>query len=320
MQGGIEEVGFSFGSDPEFMLEKEDGTLISAIKVLKGRGKENKIHLGNDQFVFYDNVLIEFNIAPAYTFRDFEEHFGAALRGANELVAKSGAKLKQQSSAIFPVSECMDEESQRFGCDPEYSIYKTDKDGIIQQLQPPTLPKGNSFRSCGGHIHIGHPVATFNEGNPPMVVKMMDLFVGNTAILINPDRTSDARRKIYGGAGTHRLADYGLEYRTLSNFWLAKPFLAEVVYRLTRLAVQLAVAKPDLALSLAENKETEAIINKGDKEAAFELYQKTRKFMSDDLQEKVDNAAQAASKPDKYPVIPMELAWEVKQQVPQRVR
>lgn len=316
----VDDMGLTFGSDPEFMLAKEDGTLVSAIKVLKGKSKNNKLALPNGQATFYDNVLIEFNIAPSPTFRDFEENFGVALRAASEVVAKDGLVLKQQSSATFPLSECMDEESQRFGCDPEYSIYKTDKEGIIQQLQPPTLPKGNTFRSCGGHIHIGHPVATFENGNPPMVVKMMDLFVGNSALLIDPDPTSQARRKIYGGAGTHRLADYGLEYRTLSNFWLAKPFLAEIIYRLTRLAVQLAVAKPGLALDLATNKETEDIINTGAKDKALTLFDKTRNFMSDDLKEKLDTAIQMAAKADKYPPVSLEQAWEVKQQIPQRIR
>lgn len=316
----VDDMGLTFGSDPEFMLAKEDGTLVSAIKVLKGKSKNNKLALPNGQATFYDNVLIEFNIAPSPTFRDFEENFGVALRAASEVVAKDGLILRQQSSATFPLSECMDEESQRFGCDPEYSIYKTDKKGVIQQLQPPTLPKGNTFRSCGGHIHIGHPVATFESGNPPMVVKMMDLFVGNSALLIDPDPTSQARRKIYGGAGTHRLADYGLEYRTLSNFWLAKPFLAEIIYRLTRLAVQLAVAKPGLALDLATNKETEEIINTGAKDKALTLFDKTRNFMSDDLKEKLDAAIQMAARADKYPPVSLEQAWEVKQQIPQRVR
>lgn len=315
-------MGFSFGSDPEFMLVDDKGTLVSAIKALKGYGKEKKLSLPDNQATFYDNVLMEFNIAPSYTFRDFEQNFISALRHGGEAVAKKGLFLKQQSSAIFPKSECEDEEACRFGCDPEYSIYKTDKDGIIQQLRPPTLPKGNTFRSCGGHIHIGHPIATFDGGNPPMVVKMMDLFVGNTAVFINHDKTADARRKIYGGAGTHRLASYGLEYRTLSNFWLAAPTIAETIYRLTRVAVQLAVAKPGLALELASNEETEAIINNGDREKALALYSKTRKFMSDDLQERVDNAMRVAVAPDDYGmgILSLEEAWGVQQPQFQAVR
>jgi Phage phiEco32-like COOH.NH2 ligase-type 2 len=316
----VVEVGFSYGSDPELMVVKDDGTPVSAIKVLKGFGKSNKMPLPYNQFMFYDNVLLEFNIAPSPTFRDFEEHFTAALRGASEILGREGLSLKQQSSATYPLSECEDEEACRFGCDPEYSIYETDKNGIIRQLQPPTLPKGNTFRSAGGHIHIGHPVATFDAGNPPMVIKMMDLFVGNTALIIDPDPTSHARRKIYGGAGTHRLADYGVEYRTLSNFWLARPEVAEIVYRLTRLAVQLAVAKPELALDVASNDVTKKIINTGDKDLAWELFEKTRKFMSEDLQEKVEIAARIAESPAKYPTISLEVAWGIKQLQPQRIR
>jgi len=295
-------VGLTFGSDPEFMIEKEDGTKISAIKVLKGFDKHNKLSLTYDQKTFYDNVLMEFNVAPASTFREFEEHMGACLRFAQQLLARDGYYLKQQASATYPLSECQDKESQVFGCDPEYCIYKLDKNGIIRQLDPPSLPKGNTFRSCGGHIHIGHPIASPNGGRPPLVVKLMDLFVGNTAILIDHDKTSRGRRRIYGGAGTHRIADYGLEYRTLSNFWLRSPRWAEVIFRLTRLAVQLALAKPDLAHELATNEETESIINAGDRERATALYEKTKRCMPDDLQDRIETLV------DVYPES-LEVEW-----------
>lgn len=282
-------MGLTIGSDPEFMVAKKDGTLVSAIRVLRGFGKENKLSIPYDQKTFYDNVLMEFNVAPSPTFRDFEEHFVACLKFAKEFLGREGLMLRQQSSAVFPASECMDEESQRFGCDPEFSIYKKGRDGSILQIEPPSLPKENTFRSCGGHIHIGHPVATFDGGNPPMVVKMMDLFVGNTAILIDHDASSQARRKIYGGAGTHRIADYGLEYRTLSNFWLCSPQWAEVIFRLTRLAVQLSVARPVLAMELASDKETEEVINSGNREQAWGIFEKTGRYMSDDLLDRVRN-------------------------------
>jgi hypothetical protein len=37
-------------------------------------------------------------------------------------------------------------------------------------------------------------------------------------------------RKLYGAAGRYRQPSYGVEYRTLSNFWLASPELVELVY------------------------------------------------------------------------------------------
>lgn len=310
-------MGLTFGSDPEFMLKNKDGDLVSAVKVLRGFGKSNKIDLPYNQKTFYDNVLMEFNVAPSATFHEFVENFTTCLRAGGEIVATQGLILHQQSSAIYPESECMDEESQRFGCDPEYTIYNA-HNGIIRQLDPPTLEKGNTFRSCGGHIHIGHPIATMDEGNPPLVVKMMDIFVGSTALLINHDRTADARRQIYGGAGTHRIADYGLEYRTLSNFWLRTPAFAEVIYRLTRLAVQLSVARPSLA-DLASNKETESIINSGDIKSAKMLYEKTRKMMSDDLQDKINNLAFLAKNGESFYGTTMEEAWQIQRPAKTRI-
>ena len=67
-----------------------------------------------------------------------------------------------------------------------------------------------------GHIHIGYD-------NPEMstnieIVKAMDLFLGVPSILLDTDTE---RRKLYGKAGAFRPKSYGVEYRTLSGFWIA---------------------------------------------------------------------------------------------------
>jgi hypothetical protein len=88
------------------------------------------------------------------------------------------------------------------------------------------------FRSAGGHIHLGSenlqdPMQVFS------VIRMMDLFIGIPSIFLDTDDTSKERRRIYGHAGSHRVPDYGLEYRALGNFWLSSPELVGLMYDLS---------------------------------------------------------------------------------------
>lgn len=110
------------------------------------------------------------------------------------------------------------------------------------------------FRSAGGHIHIsphgGFDFEAPTYGNDmhkanlqkyswlrdPRFVMVLDLLVANTCVLIDRDPGNIERRKVYGRAGEHRLPKHGLEYRTLSNFWLQDHILVSLVLGLVRTA------------------------------------------------------------------------------------
>ena len=76
-----------------------------------------------------------------------------------------------------------------------------------------------------------HPpciTAGTKEENTNAVIKAMDLFLGVPSVLM--DNGID-RKKLYGKAGAFRSKPYGVEYRTLSNFWIFKPELIDWVWR-----------------------------------------------------------------------------------------
>jgi hypothetical protein len=156
--------------------------------------------------------------------------------------------LTVQASGTYPKSECLHKDAKLYGCSPEFSAYD------IQVLNPPECH--NTFRSAGGHVHIGYEGGVdFPQGDMSedewgevmceiawkriWVVRMCDLFLGIPSLILDKDPTSAARRKLYGGAGTHRpCAAYGVEYRALSNFWLSRPSLVGLIYDLATLAVK----------------------------------------------------------------------------------
>lgn len=232
-----------FGSDPELMLVDKDNCYRSAIPIVKA-GKERKADLGHGNKLFYDNVLAELNIHPYADPESVVASFQAAFKSAARYV--SPFTLVVQSSQTYPEQECLHPDAKVFGCDPEFCAY------TMNQLEPPTCEEGNTFRSAGGHIHLGFSEEEYplraakgkdgsterKEWGKVWTIRMMDLFVGIPSLFLDQDPTSAKRRSLYGGAGTHRPKDYGVEYRAMGNFWIASPELVTLMYRLSEFVVQ----------------------------------------------------------------------------------
>ncbi|MHA1950113.1 MAG: putative amidoligase domain-containing protein, partial [Candidatus Thorarchaeota archaeon] len=72
------------------------------------------------------------------------------------------------------------------------------------------------------------------------MARLLDLFVGIPAAYVNFDKGPSILRSHlwYGKPGRYRETEYGLEYRTLSNFWLASPDLVGLIYDLAEFTVE----------------------------------------------------------------------------------
>jgi len=277
----------SFGSDPEFLLVDLDGNYRSAIDVIPGT-KEDKVNLGNGHFAFYDNVLAEVNISPGNSAKECIEKFRDCFQRLVKLVG-TNLRLKVQASQIYPRNECQHPDAKVFGCDPEYNIYLRNEEGRVMRVDPPVADKNNTFRSAGGHIHIGHELA-LPWHNPIAVIQMMDILVGLPAVLMDNDPTSLARRKLYGGAGTHRLClEYGVEYRSLSNFWVSSPELVETMYNLSNLVIQLIGENEHEKVFQSLNLEQIPIaINNNKKLEARKLLEQVNKYIPKEILKKIE--------------------------------
>ena len=245
----------TFGSDPEFMLTDAGGNLKSAIGVVNGT-KEKKIKLGNGHEMFYDNVLVEVNVVPGSSSDQCIANFGDCLKRLSKAVYP--LRINLRASATYPKAECKHPDALVFGCDPEYDAYE------LQQVMAPPGAAENTFRSAGGHMHLGVSKESWpllahvdddtgdrmqRDWGRVWVVRMLDLFVGIPSLFIDQDPTSPARRKLYGKAGTHRpKEEYGVEYRATSNFWLGSPKLVTLMYDLCNFTVDFVAANDHMKL------------------------------------------------------------------------
>lgn len=220
----------TFGSDPEFLLVDDKGLPKSAIGVLPN--EECSLEKDGNLY-YYDNVLAECTVKPGSTKEEVLNNFRSALKGYAEVVRPY--RLTTRASADFPKEELSNPEAQRAGCAPDNCAY------TMRMCKPPKKQFQNgTLRSCGGHIHLGENFVVKNEEGPQpiFVIYMMDLFLGIPSLFMDNDPTSQARRSLYGQAGRYRKKAYGVEYRSLGNFWLQSPTFVSTIYDLSMFAVK----------------------------------------------------------------------------------
>jgi hypothetical protein len=144
---------------------------------------------------------------------------------------------------------------------------------------PPKNAAKNTFRSCGGHIHIGYVEGSKNvflqdiEGKA-MTIRVMDAVLGVVATILDNSKPAIERRKLYGKAGCFRPTEYGVEYRTLSNFWIKSPVLVELMYALTEEVISLMNHHLGGELIGEIGPDTlQSVITEGQSEVASKIYE-----------------------------------------------
>lgn len=194
------------GSDPELFLQY-DGEFIPAIGLIGGEKGNPIVH--GDIGVQEDNVMVEFNIPPANTPELFRHYLHLGMTTIETLLPK-GYELVLVSSADFDPKWLKSKKACESGCDP-------DMDAWTRGLRKPVSMKGNT-RYAGGHVHIELPEDDIDDFEfITNLVRSLDIHLAVPATRYDKDIR---RRKAYGKPGAYREKPYGIEYRSLSNFWI----------------------------------------------------------------------------------------------------
>lgn len=216
----------TIGCDPEVFLQDPEGHIKSAIGLFGGTKEEPAPlpMLGKGFAVQEDNILMEFNIPPANDPESFMNYVQKAMDLLSRRAAVHGLSFAKGSAYSVDKSELMHPNAQVFGCDPDFNAYTGEKN-------PPPKADDPCLRSAGGHIAFGFNIfnnkkyeVVFGKGvkdnHRRYLVMMADLVLGVASLLVDE---GEMRKQLYGKAGAYRPKPFGIEYRTLSNFWLFKP-------------------------------------------------------------------------------------------------
>jgi hypothetical protein len=219
----------SIGADIEWFVRRLDnGTIVSAEPYVKGTKKDPHKFAPN-QNAWYatqlDNVLAEGNIPPARTANQFVTSIQFLRRHLDIEVLPDGLATCARGAAFLPESELQTENAKTFGCDPSYNVWTGEEEV--------TTPSDPCLRTAGFHIHIGYRNPT--EFTNKCLVRAMDAFLGVPSVLLEADGTR--MKNGYGRAGNYRNQKWGVEYRTLSSFFVSDDSLVEWVWRNTWKAI-----------------------------------------------------------------------------------
>ena len=237
------------GHDCEVFLQDDAGNVKSVIGYINA-SKWDPMQIPDMPKGFTlqeDNVALEYGIPPAASKAEWNQFCVAVMDKSLEYLPK--LTFSKLSAVEFPDSELCHPKAWVFGCEPDFNAWTNDYNSAPDSGIP-------NLRSAGGHIHIE------TQADKLSVIKAMDLFLGVPSILMD---TGELRKRMYGKAGAHRPKPYGVEYRTLSSFWMFEERLRNWAWDNT----ELALANLGVAETCGEL--VQQCINGNDKELAQQL-------------------------------------------------
>lgn len=158
--------------------------------------------------IYPDNVMLEMGTDPV-PLSEFSARIQENLWDlTNWLSSNHLYTIVGEEEAEFPREELCTAKAHAIGCNPFSSAYFL---GV--PLVP--MPYSDNWRFSGGHIHLAYDKNLVPE---PYLVKLLD-----EHLLDKVTNKSARRAEFYGQRGAYRSKPYGLEYRSLGNFWFEQP-------------------------------------------------------------------------------------------------
>lgn len=190
------------GCDIEFaVMDRKTRRFVPAgvlpIKGTKGRPEKRKY--GGFEI---DCCGVELTPKPADNAEEFSGNIGLLFDDLKKTYSEFEFLAKDYVQ--FSITDLREtREAMTMGCDPDFNAWTMSQNPSINAVM------AGSGRSFGGHLHI--------DGGTPATVVACDMLLG----LWESSRSdyTPTRKLLYGQPGSYRVKPYGIEYRTLSNFW-----------------------------------------------------------------------------------------------------
>lgn len=242
------------GADPEAFV-RQGNKIHHCIGVLGG--SKNDPRLVYEGAVQEDNVLFEFNIDATDSRVTFSERIQSVLSQGAEILGETGLCLVPGvSSHVYDTMTGFPEKAFEFGCTPDYN-------GLTGEVNPRPTAVNQLLRTAGGHVHIGW--SHLGEVTPELqrrVIIACDYVLGLPSLHEDKDTR---RRELYGKAGACRYKKYGVEYRTLSNYWIWDMDRSAIIHHRAQKAVALALSNQlDVLMQVVTPEQVQEAINDND--------------------------------------------------------
>lgn len=217
------------GADPEVFVQKGNN-FESAHNLIPGT-KESPFPVDKGA-VQVDGMALEFNINPAESDDEFVTNITTVFNILKSMVPEYNVIATPVADFSDEIIKSQPAAALELGCDPDYNAWT----GGVNIKPNANRP----MRTASGHVHIGWvDNADKNDASHVAdcceVVKQMDFYLGLASLMADSDTR---RREMYGKAGCCRFKSYGVEYRTLSNFWLNSEKMMRWVFNNVQIAMK----------------------------------------------------------------------------------
>lgn len=216
---------YTLGADPEMLVRdkltklivpvcgKIGGTKDKPVTFIKTDGQPLQGYMYQE-----DNVSFEVNIPPAQSASTFIRSIEKVLHYSEKKLVEAGLYADTRNAAHrFAADQLLSDQAKTIGCDPDMCAYGGADDAPMAR-EPFDIKDLGTWRYAGGHVHFGYDP---DLGVPHhVIVRLIDACV--YLPILHKDKQK-ARRPKYGLAGLYRPKPYGVEYRSMSNFWLSDP-------------------------------------------------------------------------------------------------
>lgn len=220
------------GTDPELFV-KAGGELLPAFEFLPA--KSFALCEGNVR-AFWDGFQAEYTTYghECLSWLVDDVHAGLQLVRQTARQRAPGAELSLANVVEIPegIRRLAKAQHVELGCDPSINVYGMRGRRVDD---PRELP----YRVAGGHIHLS--LVPYQRREVDELVKTLDAILGVWAVGAARHIDNPIRRQLYGLAGEFRLPKHGLEYRTLSNFWLCHPAIMNLTFEIARTTLEFAL-------------------------------------------------------------------------------
>jgi len=223
LNDNIKSEHWKIGFDPEYFLQDlKTGKIESAIPILKN-DKNSPIKLGKGLLAYADNCLLEHTVPVSSSKEEMLVNIKNAFTKIQKNVLGNKYKLVSKAAHKFDIEQLKDKKSFEIGCSSSFNVW--------DECVTPRQEFADTTRTSAGHIHISHPkLADFKIKE--LAIKLLDVIVGNSLVVLNQDETAPIRRNLYGKSGEFRMEGTRIEFRVPDSFYLRSPQTTELAYDL----------------------------------------------------------------------------------------